>query len=350
MNFASDNVYGVHPAILKAMVEANEGTHASYSYDALTKEAEKRLQSVFETDLRAFLLTSGTAANGLALSTITPPYGAVLTHAEAHIAIDECNSPEMFTGGAKILGLPGEGGKLSPATIGKTLKTFVRAEHDPKPASVSITNATELGTTYGPGEVKAISDLVRPRGLRLHMDGARFANALVGRDASPAEMTWKAGVDILSFGATKNGAMMLEAVLIFDPRLAEDFLYRRMRAGQLLSKSRYLAAQMLAYLADDLWLDNARHANDLARRLGEGLKGVSHVRAGAPVEVNEVFIAMPERLHEKLVAAGARCHQWMSESVGQGSLRDGDVLVRFVLSWATPEEDVERVLSLIRAG
>lgn len=350
MNFASDNVYGVHPAIMQAIVEANDGTHASYSYDTLTKEAEARLREIFETDLRAFLVTTGTAANGLALSSLVPSYGAVLTHAEAHAAIDECNAPEMFTGGAKVMGLEGRHGKLSPERIEEALKGFVRGEHDPKPAAVSITNATELGTTYAPAEVKAISDLIRPRGMRLHMDGARFANALVGRGATPAEMTWKAGVDVLSFGATKNGAMVLEAVIFFDLKLAEDFLYRRMRSGQLLSKSRYLAAQMLAYLKDDLWLENARRANRLAKRLGDGLEGLAHARLGAPVEANEAFVAMPAALHEKLLQAGARCHAWMSESLGQGSLGDGDILVRFVLSWATPEEDVERALSLIRAG
>ena len=185
---------------------------------------------------------------------------------------DECNSPEFFTGGAKILGLHGAGGKITPALIEKTLKGFIRGEHDPKPRGVSITNATELGTVYTPAEVKAISDLIRPRGMKLHMDGARFANAVAGLGVSPAEVTWKSGVDVMSFGATKNGAMMLEAVVFFDLALAEDFAYRRMRAGQLISKSRYLGAQMVAYLEDGLWLDNARRANALAQKLAAGLR------------------------------------------------------------------------------
>ncbi|MGE0210064.1 MAG: low specificity L-threonine aldolase [Parvibaculaceae bacterium] len=350
MNFASDNVYGVHPKIMAALAAANEGTHASYGYDTLTKEAEGKLQEVFETEARAFLVMTGTAANGLALSSITPSYGAVLTHAEAHAAIDECNAPELFTGGAKIIGLKGENGKISPAEIEKVLKSFIRGEHDPKPAAVSITNATELGTTYAPHEIAAISGILRPRGMRLHMDGARFANALVGRGVTPAEMTWKAGVDVLSFGATKNGALILEAVIFFDPKLAEDFIYRRMRGGQLLSKTRYLAAQMLAYLEDGLWLENARRANGLAKRLRESIDGLSHARIAVPVEANEVFVSMPATLHEKLLAAGVRCHEWVSDSIGEEGLKADNVLARFVLSWATPEEDVARVADLIRAG
>lgn len=349
MNFASDNVYGVHPKIMAALAEANAGTEPSYGGDRLTKRAEEALKAAFETDLRAFMVTTGTAANGLALSAITPPYGAVLTHAEAHIAVDECGSPEMFTGGAKILGLNGAGGKIAPAAIEKTLKGFIRGEHDPKPAAVSLTNATELGTTYAPAEVKAVSDLIRRRGMKLHVDGARFANAVVGRGVTPAEMTWKAGVDVMSFGATKNGAMILEAVIFFDLKLADDFLYRRMRGGQLLSKTRYLAAQMLAYLADDLWLDNARRANGLATRLGEGLRQRPGVRVPFPVEANEVFAVLPRALHERLQAEGARYFDWMPDSLGPDGVAEDEIFARFVLSWATPQEDVDRFLRLAAA-
>jgi len=350
MNFASDNVYGVHPKILAALAEANDGTEPSYGGDSLTKLAEEKLAEVFETDLRAYLVTTGTAANGLALSTLTPPYGAVLTHAEAHAAVDECGSPEMFTGGAKIIGLHGADGKIGPERIERTLKGFIRGEHDPKPAGVSITNATELGTTYSPDEVRSISSVIRPRGMKLHMDGARFANAVVGRGVTPAEMTWKAGVDVMSFGATKNGAMILEAVIFFDLRLAEDFIYRRMRGGQLLSKSRYLGAQMLAYLEDGLWLDNARRANGLARRLDEGLRASGQVRVAFPVQANEVFAVLPLALHERLKAAGARYFDWMPDSLGPDGLGKDEIFVRLVLSYATPDADVERFLSLVAGG
>lgn len=347
MNFASDNVYGVHPAIMASLAAANDGTAPSYSYDDLTAQAEAELSRVFGTPVSAFLVTTGTAANGLALSALTPSYGAIICHAEAHIAVDECNSPEMFTGGAKIIGLHGEGGKITPAAVETTLKGFIRAEHDPKPATVALTNSTELGTVYSPADVKAIAGLVKPRGMKLFMDGARFGNAVVGSGASPAELTWKAGIDALSFGGTKNGGMMLESVIFFDPKIAEDFKYRRMRGGQLISKSRFLAAQMLAYLKDDLWLDNARQANRLATKLAEGLGSEKGLRIPHPVEANEVFAVMPRRLNDALLAAGAKFYDWMPDGV-PGGVADDEIFVRFVLSYATPPGHVDQFLALAK--
>lgn len=347
MNFASDNVYGVHPRILAALTEANEGTAPSYAGDDHSRRAEALLSEIFEKEVRAFLVTTGTAANGLALSAIAPPYGAVICHAEAHICCDECNSPEFFTGGAKILGLHGPAGKITPAQIEKTLKGFIRGEHDPKPAAVSITNATELGTIYSPAEIQAIAGLIKPRGMKLHMDGARFANAVAGLGVTPAELTWKSGVDVLSFGATKNGAMLLEATVFFDTRLAEDFLYRRMRAGQLVSKSRYLGAQMIAYLQDGLWLENARKANRLARLLADGLAKSNTVRIPNAAEANEVFAIMPRSLNDRLLAAGAKFYDWMPDSLGD-RISEDEIFVRFVLSFATPEADVSRFIALVK--
>ena len=347
MNFASDNHYGVHPRILEAMVQANAGSAPAYGGDDWTKKAEEQLSKIFEKDVRSFLVTTGTAANGLALSALTPPYGAVICHGEAHISVDECNSPEMFTGGAKILGLHGPAGKITPAMVEKTLKGFIRGEHDPKPAAVSLTNSTELGTTYSPADVKAISNLIKPRAMKLHMDGARFANAVSGLGVTPAELTWKSGVDALSFGATKNGAMMLEAVVFFDTKLADDFIYRRMRGGQLVSKGRYLGAQMLAYLKDGLWLENARQANGLAAQLSEGLGKFKKIRIPNPVQANEVFAIMPRALNDKLLASGAKFYDWMPDSLGTAIAED-EIFVRFVLSYATPEADVRKFLDLIK--
>jgi threonine aldolase len=349
MNFASDNVYGVHPSIMAALAAANGATAPSYGGDGFTQQAEERLKQVFGCDLRAFLVMTGTAANGLSLSAITPGHGAIICHAEAHIAVDECNAPEHFTGGAKIMGLHGPGGKITPAMVEKTLKGFIRGEHDPKPKGVSLTNATELGTVYSPAEVKAFSDLIRPRGMKLHMDGARFANAVAGLGVTPADLTWKAGVDVLSFGATKNGAMMLEAVIFFDLALAEDFAYRRMRSGQLMSKSRYLGAQMLAYLEQDLWLENARRANALAQKLSDGLRQFNAIRIPNPVAANEVFAVMPRALYERLLSSGAKFYDWMPDSLGDAISPD-EVFARFVLSFATPEEDVDAFLTLIAKG
>ena len=349
MNFASDNVYGIHPKILASLGEANPATAPSYGGDPLTKKSEEKLAEVFGCELRAFLVTSGTAANGLSLSAITPGYGAIICHGEAHIAVDECNSPEHFTGGAKIIGLHAPAGKITPAMVEKTLKGFIRGEHDPKPRGVSLTNATELGTVYAPAEVNAMSKLIRPRGMKLHMDGARFANAVAGLGVSPAELSWKAGVDVLTFGATKNGAMMLEAVVFFDLALAEDFAYRRMRSGQLISKSRYLGAQMLAYLADGLWLENARRANALAHKLANGLRQVNSIRIPYPVQANEVFAVIPRSLSDRLLAAGAKFYDWMPDSLG-AAISPDEIFVRFVLSFATPEADVDAFLNLAARG
>ena len=369
MNFASDNVYGIHPRILAAIEAANTGTSRSYGYDDYSRRAEERLSQVFEKDVRAFLVTTGTAANALAISALTPTYGAVLAHAEAHLAVDECNSPEMFTGGAKIIGLRGVEGKITPDIVTKTLKGFIRGEHDPKPSVLSITNSTELGRVYTPAEIKALAQAAVPlappphmlaggvkeigtpagsRRMKLHIDGARFANAVASLDVKPAEITWKAGIDVMSFGGTKNGGMLLEAVIFFDTKLAEDFLYRRMRGGQLVSKSRYLGAQMLAYLENDLWLENARQANKLTQRLVQGLKGSNRIRIPIPAEASEVFAVMPRALHERAQAAGAHYYDWMPDTLGPNGIADDEIFVRFVLSYATPPEDVERFIALIK--
>jgi threonine aldolase len=292
--------------------------------------------------LRAFLVVSGTAANSLALSALAPPFGAVLCHAESHIMVDECGAPELFTGGAKLIGLDEPGGKITAAAIERKLDGFIRGVHDAKPAAISITQASEAGTVYAPAEIEAIAKVARRRRMRVHMDGARFANALVSLGVTPADLTWKAGVDALSFGATKNGAMALEAVVFFDIALAEDFGHRRMRAGQLLSKGRFLGAQMLAYLEDDLWLDNARHANAMAQRLAKGM-AASRARLLLPCEANEVFAIMPQSLHGALLAAGVVYHQWP----GGDHVGADEILARFVTSYLTKPEDVDRVVGLV---
>ena len=349
MNFASDNHYGVHPRILESLAEANTGSAMAYGGDDWSKKSEEKLSKVFEKEIRVFWVTTGTAANGLSLSAITPPYGAVLCHSEAHIIGDECNSAEFFTAGAKIIGLQGPDGKITAAMLEKCLKGFIRGERDPKPKAVSITNATELGTVYSAAEILAISRLIKPRGMKLHMDGSRFANAVAGLGCSPAELTWKAGIDLMSFGATKNGALLLDAVIFFDLQVAEDFAHRRVRAGQQVSKARYLGAQMAAYLQDGLWLDNARRANALARKLAEGLRQSSTVRVAHPVEANMVYAIMPRGLYDQLIASGIKFYPKMAnELIGQ--IKDNEIVVRLVLSFATPEDDVGRLLELVRAG
>jgi threonine aldolase len=344
MNFASDNVYGVDPRIMQAMVDANARlTDVSYCHDDGSQAVEDRLSAIFEHDVKVFLVVNGTGANSLALSAICPPFGGVLCHEGSHINTDECNAPELFTGGAKLVTMAGAGAKLTPEIINARMAQFMHGEHGAKLSALSITNATELGTIYTHAEVKALADVVKPHGMKMHMDGARFANALVSLGCTPAEMTWKAGVDVLSFGGTKNGGMMLEAVVFFDEQLAADFLYRRKRAGQLVSKGRFLSSQMLAYLEDDVWLPNAQRANDLAQTLAKGLHLSNRVRLSNPVEANEVFAIMPRSTFDAVQMDGAHFYEWPMDG-----LAADEVHCRFVLSFATPDAHISQLLELMR--
>jgi threonine aldolase len=345
VNFASDNVYGVHPKIMSAIVEANLPlTETSYCHDEGSKQAEMELSRIFEKDVKAFLVLNGTGANSLALSAIAPPYGAVFCHEESHIATDECAAPELFTGGTKLVHLRGSAAKFSAETFKTSIgMTGGRGEHGPKPSAVSISNVSELGAVYSLPEMAAIAKIAKQHDMRVHLDGARFANALVSLNCSPAEMTWKSGVDVLSFGGTKNGAMMLEAVVFFDPILAKDFLHRRKRGAQHLSKGRYLSAQMIAYLKDGLWLENARTSNARAKSLAGWINQIPDVRISQPVQANEVFAYMPKTLYEDLEREGVHFYEWPVEDA-----QPGETHVRFVLSFATPEQDVERFGALVK--
>jgi threonine aldolase len=344
VNFASDNVYGVDPRIMQAIVEANGRlTDVSYCHDDDSKRVDERLSQVFGTDVRSFLVVNGTGANSLALSAMCPSYGGIFCHVDSHINTDECNAPELITGGAKLITLGGEGNKLQPHALKNKIGQFLHGEHGAKPSALSITQATELGTIYSCDEIKALALLAHGHGMKVHMDGARFANALVSLGCTAAEMTWKAGVDALSFGGTKNGGMMLESVVFFDTALADDFLYRRKRAAQLVSKGRFLSAQMLTYLKDDVWLPNAKRANALAQTLAKGLQLSNRVRLSNPVQANEVFAIMPRTLFNAVTAAGAYFYEWPMDG-----LAEDEVHCRFVLSFATPEAHVQGFLDLMR--
>ena len=284
MNFASDNAVGVAPEILAAIAAANAGGALAYGNDAVTRRVEQRFAELFEHEVAVFLVPTGTAANALAIAHLAPPWGAVLCHSEAHIATDECGAPEFFGGGIKLIGLSGEACKIAPATL-KTLLAEGQwgGPHHVSPAVLSLSQATEAGTIYRPAEVRALAEVAHARGLAVHMDGARLVNALARLAVSPAQATWQAGVDVLSFGATKGGALAAEAVLFFEPARAAGMQERRKRAGHLVSKHRFVAAQMEAFLADDLWLRLARHANAMADRLGKGLTAAGYAPAW-PVE------------------------------------------------------------------
>ena len=345
MNFASDNAAPVAQPILDAIARANAGYALGYGNDDWTRAVERRLSEIFEREVAAFLVPTGTAANALALAHVAPPWGVVFCHAESHIATDECGAPEFYGGGFKLAGLPGAAGKIAPETLKAALAGYGgHSPHQMVAAALSITQVTEAGTIYRVDEIAALSESAHASGIAVHMDGARFANALIRLNATPAQMTWQAGIDALSFGATKGGAMGAEAVVIFDPARAAFFGERRKRGGQLLSKHRFLAAQFAAFLEGGLWLDLARHANTMAGELAEKL-AARRLTPVFPVEANLVFVALPRALDAKLKAAGASYYVRSSETL---CLPADTVLARLVTSFATRQEDVERFANLCK--
>lgn len=343
MSFASDNAGGVHPRIMAALEAANLGHVPSYGADRLTQAAQDRLRELFDApEAAVHFVTTGTAANALSLSLLAPGWGKVFCHADAHIQTSETGAPEFFTGGAKLVGIPGTGGKITPEALAETLQAHgPEGAHAGTNAALSLSNATEWGTAYAPDEVAALGAVARGHGLGLHMDGARIANALAGLDVSPADLTWRAGVDILSLGATKNGCMGVEAVMIFDPARSQEFEFRRKRGGGLISKHRFLAAQILAWLEGDLWLQLARHANAMAHELALGLARLPGVRIDQRVETNAVFATIPAAMHRRALAKGIGHHLWPLTQDGAG---EDPVSVRLVCGWDTRLDEVEAAL------
>jgi len=351
MNFASDNGAGVAPEILEAIVQSSRVNAPAYGADEYTARAQARLSEIFERRVAAFLVATGTAANALALGALVRPFEAVFCHEEAHVQEDECGAPEFFTAGGKLVGIPGFAGKIAPDALRDTLARFPRGQvKTTPPAALSLSQASEAGTIYRPDEVAALAALAHEAGLGVHMDGARFANALVSAGVSPAAMTWRAGVDALSLGATKNGGLACEAVIFFDPDKAAGFPYQRKRAGQTLSKGRFLGAQMGAYLADGLWLELARRANAAAARLAQGLVEAPGVRLAWPTEVNEVFVVAPSELASRWRAAGAKFHEWRSRSIApEQAPRAGETFLRLVTSFETREREVDALIAIAAA-
>lgn len=338
-SFRSDNDAGASPQVLAALAACNEGPAYPYGGDAWTRQVEERLGRVFERKVGVLLVNTGTAANALALAAMTPPWGSVLCHRAAHINTDECGAPEFFGAGLKLTASASPGSKLDPALLATELQYGKGDVHSVQPSGVSITQATEAGQVYSPEETRAIGTVCRQAQVPLHMDGARFANALVATGATAAELTWKAGVDLLSFGATKNGALNAEALIVFNDALWETLPFRRKRAGHLLSKMRFIAAQMHAYLQDDLWLTNARHANAMARRLAEGLEKVPGVEFVTPAVTNMFFVKLPLPLIKGLQQLG---FDFYHDRWGPG-------VARLVTSFRTTPEQVDWFLSAARS-
>jgi len=336
--FASDNVAGLCPEAWAALAAANAGFAPSYGNDEWTARAANLIREVLETDCEVFFVFNGTAANSLALASLCQSYHSVICHELAHCESDECGAPEFFSNGTKLLTAPGDLGRLDTRHVEALI--LKRTDlHFPKPRVLSLTQATELGTVYKPGEIRALTELAHRHGLAVHMDGARFANAVASLNVSPAELSWRAGVDVLCFGGTKNGMGTSEAVVFFKKDLAREFEYRCKQAGQLCSKMRFLSSQWVGVLQDGVWLRHARHANDCARRLEEGLRNVPHFRVLMPVEANGVFVEMPPA-----VAAALRAQGWFF----YGFI--GSHGYRLMNSWASSPATIDRFIADARAA
>ena len=340
-NFGSDNVTPASQEVMEAIIAANSGALNSYGDDPFTERLTTRVSATFEKDdLVVYPVATGTAANSLALSALSPPYGAVYCHESAHILTDECGAPEFYTGGAKIIGLPSVDGKLIPAQLKEPLSRAAElGVHHVMPAALSLTQSTEWGTVYAPDEVRALSEAAHAHGLGVHMDGSRIANAVAHLGCSPAEITWKAGIDVLCLGATKNGALAAEAVVFFNRSYAAGFDSRQKRGGHLWAKMRFLSTQLLAYLEAGLWLRNAAHANAMATRLAAGLATLPAIEVVHPVQSNELFCSMPEAVLRALCAEGYEFHRWPVPHPGP------DPVIRLVTAFCTTTVDVDTLIS-----
>ena len=337
VKFASDNVAGACPEVLDAILKANEGDSTPYGNDQISTDLQNKFSEIFEKEVVVFPIASGTAANALALATLTPSFGNVYCHKLAHINMDECGAPEFYTGGGKLVTLQGNKGKITAEELDKIIsgKGIV---HHTQPSSVSITQVCETGEVYQLDEIKKISEVTHKHNLNIHMDGARFANALTSLNCSPAEMTWKSGIDVLSFGATKNGCIAAEAIIFFKKDLVGNIAFLMKRAGHLLSKMRFVSAQLDAYISNDVWLKNAKHANDMGKMLSGGLAKHNSIEIAYPTEANEVFAKFPRHMIEHLNSEGYK----MNEDELDGKA------VRLVAAWNTKTSDVESFLNSIK--
>jgi threonine aldolase len=344
MYFASDNAGPAHPEVMQALLDANSGYAMPYGADDLMTDVTAKLREIFEApEAEVFLVATGTAANSLALATLCQPFETVFCSRTAHIHEDECNAPEFFSGGAKLT-LVGDDDKMTPDTLRAAIEAEeIRGVHGPQRGPVAITQVTERGNLYSLAEIETLCSVARDFKLSVHLDGARFANALVALNCAPADMTWRAGVDAVSFGATKNGCPGVEAVIFFDGAKAWEFELRRKRGAHLFSKHRYLSAQMRAYLSDDLWLRSARAANANAARLAEGLT-TGGAEVFNDVRGNMVFARMPRAVHQRLHEAGAVYYLWDGPLEGPA---DEMVMARFVCDWSLGDEDLTRFLTLL---
>ncbi len=336
--FASDNYAGICPPALEHMLRANDGHESAYGTDQWTATAADRIRELFEIDCEVYFVFNGTAANSLALASLCQSYHSVICHELAHVETDECGAPEFYSNGSKLLLATGDGGKLTPESIERLVRK--RSDiHYPKPKAISLTQATEVGTVYTREELLAIRNMADKYALRIHMDGARFANAIAFLGVKPKEVTWQCGIDVLCFGGTKNGLAVGEAIIFFDKALATDFDYRCKQSGQLASKMRFLAAPWLGLLENDVWLKNAAHANRCAARLAGRLREISAVEVLFPTQANSVFVRLPERAAGELAKRGWSFYSF----IGTGG-------ARFMCSWDTTEESIDALVRDVEAA
>ena len=337
VQFASDNVTGACPEVLEAIIKANDGDRTPYGNDQISTDLQNKFSEIFEKPVIVFPTASGTASNALALSTMTPSFGNIYCHRFSHINTDECGAPEFYTGGAKLVNIYGVDGKITAKELDESVngKDIV---HHTQPSSVSITQLTETGEAYQLDEIKEISDVAHHHKLNIHMDGARFANALVSLNCSPAEMTWKSGIDVLSFGATKNGCLAAEAIIFFKPELVGNLPFLMKRSGHLLSKMSFVSAQLDAYISKDVWLKNAKHANLMGKKLSNGLNKYPQIKLAYPTHANEIFVKIPEKIIKQLNSEGYTINddEW-----------DGKA-VRLVTAWNTDPNDIDNFLNIIK--
>ena len=336
IKFASDNVAGACPEVLDSILKANDGDSAPYGNDDWSKILQDKFSEIFEKEVIVYPTTSGTAANALALSALTPVFGNIYCHKLSHINTDECGAPEFYTGGAKLVTLSGVNGKITPQELSNNV-SGVGIVHHTQPSVASITQLCETGEAYLLDEIKEISETAHKYNLKMHMDGARFANALVSLGVTPAEMTWKSGIDVLSFGATKNGCIAAEAIIFFKPELVGNLPFLMKRSGHLLSKMRFVSAQLEAYISNDVWLRNAKHANKMGKKLSEGLNSSQMIELAYPTHANEVFVKFSRPIIEHLNSEGYK----MNEDELDGKA------VRLVAAWNTKESDVDQLLQTI---
>ena len=350
MIFASDNWAGAHKSIAERLLAESTGFAAAYGNSDLDRRVEARFSEIFEREVSVFFVATGTAANSLALASVQRPGGITFCHSEAHVIEDECGAPEFFSGSARLIAVDGEAGKIDPTKLSAKIAHFPEdALRHGRATAVTITQSTEIGTVYSLPEIGEISAIAKKRGLPLHMDGARFANALVALNATPAEMTWKRGVDILSFGGTKNGCWCAEAIVFFNPKQAKEMHFIRKRAAQHFSKSRFISAQFDAYFENGLWLDLARHSNGMAERLRAGIGASNSARLAWPTASNEVFAVIQKSAAKTAEGKGAKFYEWPLSAGMPDLVSEGEMLVRLVTCFATTEADVDGFLKCLAA-